>query len=483
MLLTHILPLLPFALAAPTKSELTVSQWTAIQSGFEKLTDWSFSTAQDVVHELSEIGTNGNEELTIWQQLKADPHSFSRLTKLIEFEGKAIKYLDDKDLQITFFAPNNDALEPPHDHHHHNHDHHDLWVANLIENPSLTTLSSLLDAEPNLTGDDDDDEDKQRRKEVFRYIAGKVLQYHGLPKAYTAKELAENVTFATALKADDGSYGGLHRRIRIDKQLIPPALKINFYAKVLTSDGKARNGIVHTLDHPLLPPPSIFTTAYLFPDFYSTATTAIQGTHGRHYLDWQYTSNFSHPPKKDGSDFKGTGLATFFLPDNKAFLELPLKLKFFLFSPFGENALKKVLAYHYLPNTLLLSEFLYVAKEKKESWDLVDEIAQMEEFKSTEDNGFHKEIIIAPALPNSTLKIEIDKTKVFPIDGAVKTTIKVNGQYVTVIDVPAANGAFHVISKILVPPHKHHDHHGVDISSMDSWTNWEQWLPAWAAEA
>jgi len=102
------------------------------------------------------------------------------------------------------------------------------WPIKLATNPSLTTLSSLLDADPSLTAsseddhDHDDDEDHKRRKEVFRYIAGKVLQYHGLPKAYTAQELAENVTIATALKADDGSFGGLHRRIRIEKTLIPP---------------------------------------------------------------------------------------------------------------------------------------------------------------------------------------------------------------------------------------------------------------------
>jgi uncharacterized surface protein with fasciclin (FAS1) repeats len=188
-----------------------------------------------------------------------------------------------------------------------------------------------------------------------------------------------------------------------------PALKINFYAKVLTADVKARNGYIHTLDHPLLPPPSIFESAYLFPDFYSTATSAIQGTGGRRYLDWQYKGDFSHPPKK--SDFHGTALATFFLPDNKAFLELPLKLKLFLFSAFGQDALKKVLAYHYLPNTLLLSELLYTEKEKTDAWTFSDEVEQMEVFNMGNDPSFHKEIVISPALPNSTLKIEIDKSK------------------------------------------------------------------------
>ena len=65
--------------------------------------------------------------------------------------------------------------------------------------------------------------------------------------------------------------------------------------------------------------------------------------------------------------------------------------------------------------------------------------------------------------------------------GAVKTTIKVNGLQVQTIDVPARNGAFHVLPKLLVPPHHHHDHDGEDVAHLDSWENWEEWLPAWAA--
>jgi hypothetical protein len=98
-------------------------------------------------------------------------------------------------------------------------------------------------------------------------------------------------------------------------------------------------------------------------------------------------------------------------------LELPAKLKFFLFSPFGEKALAKVLAYHYIPNTLLHSEVLYTAKEKSESWTLTDEITQMEEFNMDNDPSFHKEIISGTGLANATLKIEIDKKKVLPIEG------------------------------------------------------------------
>jgi hypothetical protein len=86
----------------------------------------------------------------------------------------------------------------------------------------------MLEREPTLllkdsdSDSDDDDKKKKRRKEIIRKIAGYILQYHGLTEAYTARELATNSTFPTALKAHDGSYGGLHRRIKVEKSLVPP---------------------------------------------------------------------------------------------------------------------------------------------------------------------------------------------------------------------------------------------------------------------
>lgn len=46
---------------------------------------------------------------------------------------------------------------------------------------------------------------------------------------------------------------------------------------------------------------------------------------------------------------------TFFAPTNGAFRRLPKRLKFYLFSPFGERALKKILAYHIVPDFILHS--------------------------------------------------------------------------------------------------------------------------------
>ena len=85
-------------------------------------------------------------------------------------------------------------------------------------------MSDALEADPSLSAADadDDDERKKRRRRMFKFIAAKVLRYHGLPEALTAKEIAQNVTLATALKAEDGSYGGMYRRLRVERQFIPP---------------------------------------------------------------------------------------------------------------------------------------------------------------------------------------------------------------------------------------------------------------------
>ena len=245
----------------------------------------------------------------------------------------------------------------------------------------------------------------------------------------------------------------------------------------MVADKKARNGYFHTLNHPLLPPGTIFEELYLFPDTFSTLTSGTMGVHGRHFVDYTYDRNASREAKEP--KFKGSPAATFFSPRNGAFQLLPPKLKFFLFSKFGTPILRKLLAYHYLPETLLFSEFTYTGKDDA---DFIDQLSATEYFNLGDDPSFHREIEAGTGLENATLKIEIDKTKFLPIEGAVKTSIKVNGLPVEVIDVPARNGVVHVIGAILIPPHKHHDERGIDVALADSWENWEDWLPQWAEE-
>ncbi len=58
------------------------------------------------------------------------------------------------------------------------------------------------------------------------------------------------------------------------------------------------SGYLHTIDHPLLPPPSILTAAYLFPKYFSTLTSAVQKVGGQKYLEWDIDPKASKEEKK-----------------------------------------------------------------------------------------------------------------------------------------------------------------------------------------
>lgn len=72
------------------------------------------------------------------------------------------------------------------------------------------------------------------------------------------------------------------------------------------------------------------------------------------------------------------------------------------------------------------------------------------------------------------------------------TEFFVNGQPVFFYDIPARNGAVHVIGKVLNPRahsrqgslSNHHDESrpGWVDDAADDWEDWESWLPAWADE-
>ena len=83
-------------------------------------------------------------------------------------------------------------------------------------------------------------------------------------------------------------------------------------------------------------------------------TSAIQHVNGTDAIDWHWV--------RDSKTLEGSPAVTVFAPTNEAFHVLPRRLKFFLFSPFGHRALKKILAYHVVPEFIFhTSEFSIVA--------------------------------------------------------------------------------------------------------------------------
>ncbi len=120
MRLTSIpLLLLPLITAHPTtthqhhhskEAPLTTSTFDLISS----LLGSPFSNAADLISSLThphKTIDNYNDaiddpaEKTIWQLLNEQPDKYSKIVKLIELDGKAKEVLDDRNGEITFFAP------------------------------------------------------------------------------------------------------------------------------------------------------------------------------------------------------------------------------------------------------------------------------------------------------------------------------------------------------------------------------------------
>lgn len=128
------------------------------------------------------------------------------------------------------------------------------------------------------------------------------------------------------------------------------------------------------MSQPLIPPPSVFQELYMVPEFFSilvchwwlflvsilliiSQTSTLQRSNLTELLDLRYVH-------KKG--FEGSNLVTVFAPTNRAFEKLPRKLKLFLFSPFGERVLQKLLRYHIVPELAFFSgEWAFTLTEQR----------------------------------------------------------------------------------------------------------------------
>ncbi|EKD05196.1 hypothetical protein A1Q2_00426 [Trichosporon asahii var. asahii CBS 8904] len=465
MRLTVLATLATVASARPFLPDLTSADWAQIQSGFsvENLGSLASGIASGIVDKINgaqkavEEYSGDDTQKTIWQQINDDSDNYSKLIKVLNFEEDHKKVIDKRQdgYRITFFAPNNDALKCPH------HKDDDLEAAFINEQDiGLAQVSAAIDSLETMGGDD---KDKKRKKEIFKKIAHYVLQYHVLAQDFDEQALAQNSTIATTLRGPAGGSAGHKLRLHIEKHLVPPSLKLNFHSTI-KSTHNAQNGVWHEIDHPLYPPVSIFAEALMITEYLSTTAAGIQAAHGRHFIEWEYDHEKS---RKNRPVFAGTPAATFVAPSNKAWDAVPEGLRRFLFSPMGRRALAKTFAYHYLPRQILFSETYHKAKD---IWS-EDEDEGVWEVDSFGDDPSFKRTIDAPTgLKGHKIKFEIEKKKLLPVEGAVKVSIKVEGKDLQVIDVPASNGAWHIIDEVLCPPHDDKHKH----LAPRTWDNWEE---------
>ncbi|KAI0340702.1 FAS1 domain-containing protein [Trametopsis cervina] len=306
---------------------------------------------------------------TIYEVLKDDDR-FSRIFKLINFADDIAKALNDPGSTVTFFAPPDHALRPPPHKHDdeppHRHSEFNEYGVEAFFNRDVITSTDQLEliatlenfVDDSLLEDDEgeDDEDKKRKRKIIKAIVSAVLRYHIIGVQLHAADLAKNTTFPSSLILGEGSLDGKEFRIRVEQpNLLHPGLTLNFYAKVTYADVETKNGIIHAINHPLFPPPSTFPLLFALPGAFATLTSAIQRVDLTDAVDWHWN--------RESKTLEGSPAVTFFAPTNAAFDSLPRKLKLFLFSPFGARALKKILAYHTVPEFILHSNWVHNATD------------------------------------------------------------------------------------------------------------------------
>ncbi|KAL5490114.1 hypothetical protein ACEPAI_4947 [Sanghuangporus weigelae] len=446
--------------------------------------------------------TNG----TIFTTLSENPE-FSRLVKFVNVSDDIVSLLNDSSTNLTFFAVPNSAIpkRPPHRGHTH--------LSFLYQ--QSPTLGDIISAFEPFIGDEgiysgyaDDDRVKK--------IITAVLSYHIIPQQLDLAALTKNTTYPTRLSHVFGALNDEAIRIRVSAGL--PFARVNFYSQVIKPDIGTSNGFIHVVNRPLAPPLAVFQSIFLLQQGFSTLSSAIQRTGLTSASDYKFV-----PDAIEGqTSAEGSPVVTLFAPTNKAFFSLPKDLQLFLFSPFGERVLKKILQFHVVPDIALYTDWILNTTSDGFSDMFGEETVQpYEELPAfvwgsmafgdqhplREDSNipFPKPDIIynltlPTALDGHALNVLAVK---FPIRlpgskhpkeiGQIKQVF-VNGQKVSAYDGVALNGALHVINKLVSPRHsKRNPHHdgipndeiasfspAMEEEDSDDWQNWEEWLLEWA---
>ncbi|KAJ2916050.1 hypothetical protein MD484_g4399, partial [Candolleomyces efflorescens] len=452
----------------------------------------------------------------------ANDGRFSVLTRAIEYVGQDfINLLKDVNNPITFFAVPDKALRHGHrpelqgerDYGHilelalAGTDVHPSEVTAIFGGAVLdfaTVVSAIDRVDDKFLDGDDDDPDNDRRREIVRVFVNALLQYHVLPFEHDLISLLPNTTYPTHLRVPE-ALGGHAQRIHVGHKFKRKSFHtfVNHVSKVVAGDVRARNGIIHCVDHPLIPPAPIFQELFFMQHFFSTFTSALQRTGLTDDLDLRYI--WDDNMKK--GHFEGTTAVTVFAVPNKVFDKLPERVKFFLFSPFGTNALKKLLQYHIVPGVVTHSDFFFNqtggteffptpskqctcgAADDEDEGDYDD----LKKKKKKKGHPHHEPVsslnaVLDTLLPNHTLYWQAEKEKVtFPGHGKknggfdhFETTVHVNGDKVKFADGIGLNGVIHVVDKLLSPCPFHDDNIICDLvgdededdQASQKWTQW-----------
>ncbi|KAJ7582462.1 hypothetical protein C8J56DRAFT_219532 [Mycena floridula] len=406
---------------------------------------------------------------------------FSRLAKVVNISKPIVDLLNDSSASITFFAVPDSALRRPH------RRSKDLAFSEYTLPEVVTSLEDLE------TFDEDSDKRRKRKKMLKKILEG-ILAYHILP---STDDITKNATHATKLNIP-GALDDEPQRITVSNLL----MTVNLRSRILMGPEPASNGVIYVLNHPLLPPPPVFTELFMGMNHFSILTSSLQSGGLKDGLSVNWS--------KEKKQVEGATAISFIAPTNIAFQKLPTKLQMLLFSPFGARWLKKLLQYHTVPHLVMHSDYLYNATSKKANSyqftapseiDLAEPVPSLDEMFSDDDlnnrlrphGGHHKvlpptmistmNLTLPTLLTNQTLDVRISKYNVslpFPRRRTVvMTRIAVNGKPLAMTDVVAMNGAVHLTHSLLNPRPPGAPKAPRDVST---WEDWEDWFPQWASE-
>ena len=127
----------------------------------------------------------------------------------------------------------------------------------------------------------------QPSEEEIKKIVTAILSYHTLPERLGLFALSQNTTYPTILSHVFGALDNNAIRLRVGAGL--PFVKVNFYSDIVKPNFDTTNGmcfvvhcllrrlinalclgVIHVIDKPLLPPPSVFQSIFLFQQTFAT---------------------------------------------------------------------------------------------------------------------------------------------------------------------------------------------------------------------
>ncbi|GAA5966097.1 hypothetical protein JCM21900_006444 [Sporobolomyces salmonicolor] len=304
-----------------------------------------------------------------------------RLAWLVNFSSDAQELL--KQDGITLLAPDDHALTPPHRRHHRGPPRAQTDYDVPSEEPENVFAAEKADLErfaalphpfhshefspkklSTLMASDAEGDDE--KKKLFQKIIAIFGKYHVIPETKTGRELADVTTVPTLLTDS---------RVNVQPTFhwfpFPhPGLKFNYYAYKKGPTILAKNGVIHLIGAPLFPPLTPLNELFLFPQYFSSLTSAIQKvdldepllpSHGRDddLANAEPSSMVSELVQELAAEHEIKDF-TIFAPSNRAFAKLPPKILAFLHSPFpfSKKVLKYLLSYHIVPDLVFFSDYL-----------------------------------------------------------------------------------------------------------------------------